>query len=889
VILGAAECAFCVAPSSANLLANPSFEGGLAGWEKAWSRDPGAIRAVVAGNGGRAGSVLKVVHSGKQDWCVGQAGRISAAPGDLFEITGWVKTENLAGDVQLSVEVSDGKGQVLDWIYGAAGTAGDHDWGLLKSRFLAPAGTASLRFRITGSGSGTVWVDDLSLVRLPLPVMKAVQSCTLISSVLRLEIDGSTGLMTVTDTAAGIVWRQADKGGSSLRLVGIRRISDTSAVLELTDVVSDLKIEAAVELDKRAPEFTVVLRADPKAVLGQPLDYPYAFVSRPSDLILVPYADGQVFPASDVSFARTYNCFEWKVAMGFAGVTDLNSGYAVMLDTPLDASLGMPAIESLLSVQPSWRGEKGRFGYDRRVTYFFSARGGHTALAKRYRELVRKKGYLEPLRERARINPNLAGLLGAVDLWALDGGLPKDFFDDLHACGVGKALVSLGGGWQAPERVAGTVEKLNSLGYLPGHYDIYTDVWNKDDNPPRWLRTDGYPAEVIVTADGSYQKGWVDKSEGKRNQGYVICTKFHRGTAKERIAKDLKENKYRMRFIDVICAAGPYECYSPAHPVTRREDASARADMLSLVSREFKLVTGSEEIREWAARYSDFSEGTMTERPHSNAGYDWGSSVEQEPDYARFNSSAVYRVPLFELVFHDCHVSTWYTGDGSTKVPDAWAAKDLLNTLYGTMPLWMPSKDQWAKYREKFIASYHNVNTVFEAVGGDEMVSHEFLTPDREVQRTTFSSGVTVTANFGEREYAGDLRRRLVLPRYGYLAQGQDLEAWRAVVQGRVVNFVRTPAKVLLDAGGRSYDAGALECDGAAVLLKTGKGARLVVLSPCKRISVGPGILTARALARGKLYPLGPDRARLAPLAAPLEGGKLLLQAVSPPAIYDIE
>jgi hypothetical protein len=33
------------------------------------------------------------------------------------------------------------------------------------------------------------------------------------------------------------------------------------------------------------------------------------------------------------------------------------------------------------------------------------------------------------------------------------------------------------------------------------------------------------------------------------------------------------------------------------------------------------------------------------------------------------------------------------------------------------------------------------------------MTDHRFLTPDRDVQQTQFSNGVTVTVNFGDQAY----------------------------------------------------------------------------------------------------------------------------------------
>jgi hypothetical protein len=809
-----------------------------------------------------------------------------AKGGELYEIIGWLSATKLKGSVGPSVVVRDASGNALEWTYGEAALRTDSGWRQVRSRFIVPEGAATVQFRLTGYGPGEAGADDLALVRLPQPEMKDIGTVSLKSRALSLVIGGS-GLWTVT--AGKETWKQPASASRIMATSG-RKIGDRKAVLGLTDALNGLEFTAEVELADKAPEITVTLKADPAAPLERTLEYPAAFASRDSDFILVPYAEGQIFPATEVAFSRWYDTAEWKTAMGFAGVTDLDSGYGLMAETPFDLALGVPVVESRLALKAGWRGEKGRFGYDRKLVYYFSPQGGHTALARRYRELAKKLGYVAPFREKAKRNPDIPLLLGAVNLWAHSGGLPKDFYEDIHACGVDKAMVSLGGGWIGPKGVASVVDRLNQLGYLPGHYDIFTDVWDRKSGVNEWYRVDGYPKDVIVNADGTMRKGWLAKSEGKEYQGYYTCARTHRRVAKERITRDLAENKYRMRFIDVVCTA-LFECYSPDHPTTRTEDARARADMLALVAKDFGLVTGSEEIKEYAIPVSDYSEGTMTEKPHSNAGYDWGRSVEEEPDYAKFNSSAVYRVPLFELVYHDSHVSSWYTGDGSTKIVSAWAAKDLLNTLYGTMPLWMPNKEQWTKYRERFIASYHNVNTVFAAVGGAEMLSHEFLTPDRQVQRTTFSSGVTVTANFGDKEYTVKKPIRRVLPKHGYLAAGKNLDAWRAVVDGRTVNVVETPDKVFLDAGGRPYAADGLEWDGAAVLLKTKTGARLVLLGGGKdRIRITAGrILSKKKLAKAAVYPLDKDRNRLAPLAVTRKSGAVVINPSSPIMMLEIE
>ncbi len=81
-----------------------------------------------------------------------------------------------------------------------------------------------------------------------------------------------------------------------------------------------------------------------------------------------------------------------------------------------------------------------------------------------------------------------------------------------------------------------------------------------------------------------------------------------------------------------------------------------------------------------------------------------------------------------------------------------------MNVLYGTAPLIFMhpragnviGSPDWAKVRDRYLRTYHNVCGWHEKIGFDEMVDHLFLTADRMIQETRFSSGWNVVANFGE-------------------------------------------------------------------------------------------------------------------------------------------
>lgn len=72
--------------------------------------------------------------------------------------------------------------------------------------------------------------------------------------------------------------------------------------------------------------------------------------------------------------------------------------------------------------------------------------------------------------------------------------------------------------------------------------------------------------------------------------------------------------------------------------------------------------------------------------------------------------------------------------------------------------------------------------------GGSEMLSHEFVTPDRAVQRTRFSDGTEVAVNFGDSPHTVQVGGRAYrLPTNGYAVKGPRIEQSLALVDGRPV------------------------------------------------------------------------------------------------------
>ena len=219
--------------------------------------------------------------------------------------------------------------------------------------------------------------------------------------------------------------------------------------------------------------------------------------------------------------------------------------------------------------------------------------------------------------------------------------------------------------------------------------------------------------------------------------------------------------------------ASPWrECYSPKHPMTRTGSRRAKMELLRLLPEEFGLVAGSETGHEAAVPWVSYFEGMLSLGPFRvpDAGRRMEQTVDPAPEVIRkFQVGPGYRVPLWELVYHDCVCSHWYWGDYQNKVPSVWRKRDLFNILYGTAPMYLFRAEDWPKWKERIVESYRAVVPVARGVGYAEMTDHRWLTADRTVQQTRFANGWVVTVNFGSQPFR--LRPGRVVQPEGFLVE----------------------------------------------------------------------------------------------------------------------
>jgi hypothetical protein len=738
----AAPAADRVAATDKNLVVNGDFKAGTEGWSALWTRDPGAGKAALDAGERHSGlQAIRIEHAGDKDWSLAQTLQLDVKPGEIFELSAWVRLQG-NGSATLGVVTRDAGGQVLSWDYGGRTERQTKGWLPLRTRFIIPNSVASIQCRLIGYGPATVWLDDVVLTRQgDLSTLRNKD----LPALLTVRNDVFEVTLHTADGAIGIKDRRADRSwlprGDESPLV----VLDAKAVaggleVRLLDAAAMREIAATIRLDEDRPECVVTLKAE--GAMEGPLLWPAPFASAKGQLLILPVNEGISYPADDSSLPpmEYYLYGGHGLCMPWYGATDGEAGWMAIVETPDDAAVRIPRRDGLLGLSQEWQPQKGRFGPERVI---------------RYREFAKKTGLFKTLGEKRLALPAVDLLVGAVNVWCWDADAPA-ICRDMQSHGIRRILWSN----QCPPD---DLKALNDLGVLTSRYDIYQDAMNPENFAKlRWLHPDWTSdawknGDLLIGSDGEWVRGWqVEAKDGSMIPCGVLCDRQALAYARRRIPPELATHPYRCRFIDTTTASPWRECYDPRHPMTRTESKQYKMELLRYVSGDCGLVCGSETGHDAAVPYVHYFEGMLSLGPYRvpDAGRDMMRVWDEVPDLvAKFQTGHVYRLPLWELVYHDCVVAQWYWGDYNNKLPTLWDRRDLWNALYGTPPMFMFSRKSWEANRDRFVQSYKATAPVARATGYAEMLSHEWLTADHAVQRTRFANGVVVTVNFGGTPY----------------------------------------------------------------------------------------------------------------------------------------
>lgn len=458
-----------------------------------------------------------------------------------------------------------------------------------------------------------------------------------------------------------------------------------------------------------------------------------------------------------------------RLDMAFVGITDKSgAGYSMIIDTSDDGFLISTKYKSkdkyLWAPKILWMLSKDKIAYDRKLIFSFQNKGGYVNICKEYRKYLKNKGYIVTLKEKRKINNNIEKLYGAVSVW---GYLRKEDAKEMYKNGIKKVLLQRVGDWVQKTPESFDIEYINKLGYLTSEYDNYADMYPTPPNTRPCGTYGNAPTDSVVQKDGSLMNGWFD--------GKVFCQKrcpeFYARDAKDYVSYVLNKSPYNARFFDVVAAQDLIECYNPNHSLTKTQTRFASIDFYKTM-RKLDIVVGSEHGVWWAVPYVDYFEGMQ-----STSVFAWSAAYLSHPkkkepqraavdfdtlfswdEYDRWGVGYYDKAPLWELVFHDCVISTWYWGDSNDWLFEAdinnVTRKNLFNILYGTMPMmWTAYDGSWEKNKDLFYSIYKKVTPVTKMVAEAEMLSHEFITEDRKIQKTSFSNNTDIYVNFGDTDY----------------------------------------------------------------------------------------------------------------------------------------
>ena len=561
----------------------------------------------------------------------------------------------------------------------------------------------------------------------------------------------------VEDSRTGRTWKPAGGAKVDVKVLAPSGNGDGSLSLELTQPEKKRRWLATYRAEKDRPEVTVTISGEGE--MNSALPYPAAFATEKGDRLIVPMNEGICYPADepDEIPGRLIAYGGHGICMAFFGVQDdaTGAGWMAIIETPDDAAMiaRRNSETKLWTLGPSWDDQKKNFGYERRIRYVFFDKGGYVAMCKRYRAYAKEIGKLKTFAEKAKERPLVDRLLGAPNVWCWE----KDklaVVSNLVSAGIDRFLWS-GGGTPAEVTAMAEMPKV-----LVGRYDCYQDVYHPEQlkklGRKSGYNTEAWPDDIIWNSADSndWRHAWgVKAKDGTWTYCAMMCDSAAPAHERRNVIEELKTKPYNTRFVDTTVASPWQTCWNPAHPMTRSDSRHWKMELLRILGDEFKLVVGSETGHDASVPFCDYFEGMLSLGPYRVP--DSGRNIREvwtnvPPRVAKYQVGENYRLPLWELVYHDCVCAHWYWGDYNNKLPDIWWKRDLFNVLYGTMGMYILENRRWAEDKEKFVHSYQMTSPVARATGYSEMTDHRVLSADRTVQESRFSNGTVVTVNFGD-------------------------------------------------------------------------------------------------------------------------------------------
>ncbi len=691
-------------------------------------------------------------------------------------------------------------------------------------------------------------------IELPAEVKKAMaeqgRKIAVENEALRLELDTAGHVYTIRQKATGKVYT-SDCGGSQVYFMGVEDEQQSGFTVRLWDHAEEVEYSCRVELEKEGAVVSFGLDSEQKQQrFFGPATYPAGFVSDYEDgkLVFCNRSSGLYVEQDDdyEAFRQMLVYGNLSLDMPWVGVVEPGTGYGYMLlvETPYDAFVKLEKdAEGVQWPGIRWWESMDTFRYARKMSYRFSDGGGYVNLARMYRKYSQQQGLAVTLAEKEADKPQVSFLKGAPVIWgSMDAW---EFVREARTAGIVRGVMS---NCHHALSDIDSIVKMNELGYVTNEYGNFSDILPGDE--PGFFKDDIEDATYHRRPGAGPAKGWYAADTGL--QYYSRSTATAMRAVKSYVPQRMEKYKFNGRFIDVSNAIDLFEDYHPEHTFDRRQDLEYRREVYEFVN-DFGVVLGTEHGNDWIMDMADYFEGALSGPFWWVSVGKWNPGILQKAEkredisevYLKYGMAHERRIPLWQLVYHDCAVSTWYWGDVPgflySAAPELAARKDLFAILYGSVPLFWRDHIgyDWNENRSRFLRSYHETCKLHEEIAYDKMLSHEFLSDDRAVQRTRFDSGTVAVVNFGDRaaEYDTGDGGKVMLAPFGFWVKGQKISQSRLIVGGKPVTRIEKDGYLRVEAE-EKRDFGAVELEGLLTAFEIERGRWHLVVENCDEVKL---------------------------------------------------
>jgi hypothetical protein len=362
-----------------------------------------------------------------------------------------------------------------------------------------------------------------------------------------------------------------------------------------------------------------------------------------------------------------------------------------------------------------------------------------------------------------------AALAADANQWG--GGLSLATMDALHRAGLPRLWIGIGDGWEGGLWHSAAVSEAVRQGYLIAPYDSYQTALPQGFNPD-WttahLGQKAYTTCSIVQEDGTLKAGF-------QQSGHYTDPRCIRPWLQRRISALSDAIGFNSWFLDAYATGMVFDNYAESSPMTQAENASENGHSMRWVAEKRSLVVGSEDGNAVSAQDTLFAHGMQTpvlgwgdkDLNNAKSPYYLGRWYPNHEPSIFFKSAPlkeplrtiyfdpIYRLPLYQTVFHDSVVTSQHWLFDNLKLSNTLVDNQLAQLFYNVPALYNISEDTLIRRLPVIVAQDAFFRPLHQRLIDQSIVDFNWLSSDRRVQRITFSDGTTLLANFSATEFAG--------------------------------------------------------------------------------------------------------------------------------------